>query len=693
MRLAHPRGGPTQHDLRRADLRVSACAPIGRLLRACALAALAVALSACGGSRSGATVTPPVGTTSGVTLSSSTNTSQVQQGGTLMLTATVTTDPNNKGVTWSLPGDPTVVGVLSAITSTTVTYTAPTGITGTTTPIITATSIADTTQYASATLVVMGTPVIDPTPLFPGNVSSAYAAGVTASGGLAPFTWVLSTTSGPLPAGITLGASTTAFALISGTPTAVGTYNFQLMVTDSNSKSATINLTLVINPAAACLLTGQFAVLYSGFSNAQLAVGAASLNISTTGTVSGYHDYTTADKPVAETITGTCTTLTANNGTLTLTGTASSPIYDYAVTTALTSGRLQLTNGGDTQSGTALFLQQSPAAFNLPALAGNFDFGALGAEADGSRMGLAGAVSIDATGAVTAGRADSNGSSPLSAAPLTGSLGAPDANGRGSLVLTSGTTSFHLAYYIVDANRLLIVSAESSTTAPRLAGFLTRRSGTLDNTSLAGSSVLSLWGGTSAVIAPITVLALGRLSNASATAGTVDVALDTADLDTGTLGKTFSGAAYAIDSDGHATLSYSDGTATRSFVLYLYGPGTGYVVEKGSAVGTAGLLEAQFAGPYINTVPGWFVSGTQFPEDVAPLLLLPAVHIAAGSISSSNGNGFFAIEPATGRGVGTFTATGAGYGVFTLYVLGPNKIVTLRQGTVNRSAVMDWLGS
>ncbi len=69
------------------------------------------------------------------------------------------------------------------------------------------------------------------------------------------------------------------------------------------------------------------------------------------------------------------------------------------------------------------------------------------------------------------------------------------------------------------------------------------------------------------------------------------------------------------------------------------------------------------------------------------------MHIAAGAISSSNGNGFFAIDAATGRGVGTFTATGSGYGVFTLYVVGPNKVVTLRQGAINRSAVIDWLGS
>src|SRR5882672_11266258 len=88
-------GGPTRHDFRRVDLRVSACAPVGRIVRAVSLAALAAfaaALSACGGGGSRAAVTGPVGTTAGVTLSSSTNSAQVQQGGTLVLTATVTND-------------------------------------------------------------------------------------------------------------------------------------------------------------------------------------------------------------------------------------------------------------------------------------------------------------------------------------------------------------------------------------------------------------------------------------------------------------------------------------------------------------------------------------------------------------------------------------------------------------------------
>src|SRR5215472_2168578 len=87
------------------------------------------------------------------------------------------------------------------------------------------------------------TPVqITTTSLPGGQVNSAYAASLTASGGIAPYTWSLS--SGSLPAGLALVAS----GQISGTPTASGTSSFTVKVTDSSSpaQSATASLSIVV---------------------------------------------------------------------------------------------------------------------------------------------------------------------------------------------------------------------------------------------------------------------------------------------------------------------------------------------------------------------------------------------------------------------------------------------------------------
>ena len=67
-----------------------------------------------------------------------------------------------------------------------------------------------------------------------GVVGTAYTDTLTAAGGTTPYTWSVS--AGTLPAGITLNAST---GVLAGTPTAGGTSNFTVQVTDADGQTAT----------------------------------------------------------------------------------------------------------------------------------------------------------------------------------------------------------------------------------------------------------------------------------------------------------------------------------------------------------------------------------------------------------------------------------------------------------------------
>ena len=67
-------------------------APAGRFVGACLIAALALALAACGGGSASSQVTGPIGTSTGVAISTATGTSQVQQGVSVVVTASVTND-------------------------------------------------------------------------------------------------------------------------------------------------------------------------------------------------------------------------------------------------------------------------------------------------------------------------------------------------------------------------------------------------------------------------------------------------------------------------------------------------------------------------------------------------------------------------------------------------------------------------
>jgi len=84
---------------------------------------------------------------------------------------------------------------------------------------------------------------ITTTSLPSGQVNSAYTATMAASGGTAPYSWLLS--SGSLPAGLTLSGS----GQISGTATASGTFSFTVKVTDSGTpaQSASSNFSLTIS--------------------------------------------------------------------------------------------------------------------------------------------------------------------------------------------------------------------------------------------------------------------------------------------------------------------------------------------------------------------------------------------------------------------------------------------------------------
>ncbi|HEY1875208.1 MAG TPA: Ig domain-containing protein [Steroidobacteraceae bacterium] len=123
--------------------------------------------------------------------------------------------------------------------------------TGTYTYVLTCTSAAGS-QNDSATLTVQAVPPLSITSssLPNGQVGTAYSASLAATGGIAPYTW--SITSGALPAGVSLNASTGA---ISGTPTAAASntsVTFQVGDSEKSpqTKSTALSLTIAAAPSS-----------------------------------------------------------------------------------------------------------------------------------------------------------------------------------------------------------------------------------------------------------------------------------------------------------------------------------------------------------------------------------------------------------------------------------------------------------
>src|SRR5665213_3509900 len=120
-------------------------------------------------------------------------------------------------------------------------------------------------------------------PMVTGIVGQAYSATLSASGGTPPYAWTLSI--GQLPTGLTLNPVS---GQISGSPSAAGTFNFGIKVSDQNSATSISNCTVVISVPAAPLTisTVSFANSVIGSPYAQ-ALSAAGGQPPYTWTVSG----------------------------------------------------------------------------------------------------------------------------------------------------------------------------------------------------------------------------------------------------------------------------------------------------------------------------------------------------------------------------------------------------------------------
>jgi hypothetical protein len=127
----------------------------------------------------------------------------------------------------TLSGTPTAPGTFNfTITAT------DTGSTGTGAPFTIAQNY--TLDVAAPTIVVA------PATLPGANAGQAYSQTVTATGGVAPYAFTV--TAGALPAGLSLASG----GALTGTPTAVGSFNVTVTATDANSQTGSLAYTLVV---------------------------------------------------------------------------------------------------------------------------------------------------------------------------------------------------------------------------------------------------------------------------------------------------------------------------------------------------------------------------------------------------------------------------------------------------------------
>lgn len=212
-------------------------------------------LSGCGGG--GAAVTLQI---------SPSTTQTLDEGQSINYFAQLGNDTNNKGVAWQpLTGTGCAgagCGTLTNSTPTSVTYTAPTGLTSSLTVSLEAISNQNKGITQTVTITVVLPPIFPttvPTQLTNGANGVPYSQTITATQGVAPLTFKITPGSGSLPAGLQMNSS----GQIVGTPTGPVTgqpnpATFRVTVTDNASTPLSVispQYSIFINPAPTLSIT------------------------------------------------------------------------------------------------------------------------------------------------------------------------------------------------------------------------------------------------------------------------------------------------------------------------------------------------------------------------------------------------------------------------------------------------------
>ncbi|WP_421546572.1 putative Ig domain-containing protein [Pseudomonas sp. QD4] len=326
------------------------------------------------------------------------------------VSATVAANSSANPITLALSGGAaTSVAVASAAShgsatasGTSITYTPTAGFSGSDSFTYTATNASGTSTAATVTITVSPpTLTITPTTLPNGTQGSAYSQTVSASGGTAPYTYAIS--AGSLPAGLSLNTGT---GVLSGTPSASGTFNLTVTATDANSATGSRAYSLLINGLAPPVAGAVSAIVAANSS-----ANPITLNLS------------------GGTATSVAVASAASHGTATTSGTSITytPTAGYSGTDSFT---YTATNAGGTSTAATVTITVSPPTLTItPTTLPNGTQGTAYSQTVSASGGTAPYTYAISAGSLPAGLSLNTGTGVLS--------GTPSASGTFNLTLTA----------------------------------------------------------------------------------------------------------------------------------------------------------------------------------------------------------------------------------------------------------------
>jgi len=574
---------------------------------------------------------------------------------TQQFSATVTFS-SNTSVTWQVngvAGGNATVGTIS----TTGTYTAPSTVPSPPRVTITAVSQADSSKTSTATVLVTPPPIeISPTTV---TVAAGSQQGFTATVLLQSVTptWSVQCPSAVQAACGTITADGVFTAPL--VPPLGGSVTITASMADGSALSASVTVPIQISDAT---LVGTYVFGVANQSISAFAAEAGVISFDGVGTITGgTMDRLGTASPI--TITGgTYSIGTDGRGTAILQTDQGPLAWQFVMATNSTALIARLSADGNTLSG-SLHLQQASATTPIQ---GKYSVGLSGVSSSSPFTMVAG-LSAASQSISSVLLDEASGTNIQSSVSGTGTYGAPAANGRGTLTLSTAFGNQSFVYYAVDSTHLKLLETDGSQLA---SGDLYQQSGgSYSLSSFNERLAFTLSGFTSSG-----THAIGGLFTLDGNAGVPNRLLD------GVNQTVFDSSGIYLVTDansGRTTLKWSTAnTGTSQYVLYPIANGGFVIMETDGAAVASGLaLQQTLASPSSVSLVGQLalgLAGTDLASST-PVALTGSASISqsaawTGTLDSADSSGttLGAVSQ-----VGSFSISTNGRGVATLLPSSP----------------------
>lgn len=555
------------------------------------------------------------------------------------------------------------------------------------------------------------------------SLNMAYpATTLQASGGIPPFSW--SILSGSLPPGLTLASN----GAISGTATQSGNFPFVVQVTDSENPVMTASKGLTISVGNLSTLSGNYAFEFNGFNSTGSAVSiAGSFTADGNGNITnGIEDANAiGGSPKNQTFTGTYTVSGTNQGRLTFTSLAGSPVYSFSINTGGTNGRLIEFDSTGTR-GSGAFALRSLSTCTATTFNGRYAFGVFGQQMAISGVSAAGPSSIVGTFSATPAVAPSTQGSfnlaeldadtpvklTVKDQTLSGTYQATTQATRCSMTLSSTVqATMTFSVYPVSTSQFFMVETDAiSSSSPMLtAGTIQQQIGAPyslnSGATFTGTSVGALSGAKTGGATLVPDVALVSIVGTGASSFTIS--------STENLGGTVSSTSIQsnfIQADQFGRVDSSP-NATFEPVFYMIDQNTAFCLGtqlngSGQRYPLFGIFQPQSSGPFnAATVASVFTAATTAPaaaasQDLAGVAVFANPSGASGAFaaqqdqSTSQANtsgqilsGTYTISDAT-AGTGTLSITQPSAATGSFLIVSPSQVLMITTTTGDTNPVI-----